>query len=136
MKELHINPTNISPEIHFQPSENIFFIRGNSSPEDVRGLYYPVIEWIKEFIDSLISTGDGLKIYTVEAPLRFQTDLCYFNSSSAKFLYDIFTELQRLIPAGIPFIVEWFYDKEDVDLREAGVDIASMAGMEFTYIPK
>ncbi len=45
-------------------------------------------------------------------------------------------ELQRLIPAGIPFIVEWLYDKEDIDLKEAGADIASLAGMEFIFVPK
>jgi hypothetical protein len=60
----------------------------------------------------------------------------YFNSSSAKFFYDIFLELKRLVPLGIPFIVEWFYDEEDIDLREAGSDIALLVGLEFLYIPK
>ncbi len=136
MHELHISPTDISPEVHFSPEQNIFLIRGNSSPEDVRAMYYPVIDWVKEFINELIINEDVRKIYTHEVPLLFKTDLSYFNSSSAKFLYDIFMELQRLIPAGIPFTIEWFYDKEDVDLKEAGEDIASLAGMQFTYHPK
>ena len=33
-------------------------------------------------------------------------------------------------------VIEWYYDKEDIDLKEAGSDIASLAGMEFTYIQK
>jgi len=136
MQKLYIRPTDVSPEVHFSVEQNIFLIRGNSSPEDVRAMYYPVIDWIKEFIDSLILDEAGRKIYTSEIPLRFQADLYYFNSSSAKFLYDIFMELQRLIPADIPFTVEWFYDKEDIDLREAGEDIASLAEMEFIYIKK
>jgi hypothetical protein len=134
MQKLYISPTPLTPEIHFSPEDNIFLIRGTSSPEDVRSLYYPVIEWIKLFINNLIEGKH--KIYTSENPLVFQTDLYYFNSSSAKFFYDIFFELKRLPPAGIPVIVEWFYDEEDIDMKEAGSDIALLEDMEFTYIPK
>ena len=47
MEKLYISPTRNTPEIHFSPLENIFLIRGISSPEDVRAMYYPVIEWVK-----------------------------------------------------------------------------------------
>ena len=134
MKKLYISPTPKTPEIHFSPDENIFLIRGTSSPEDVRALYYPVIEWIKNFIEDIIE-GE-FNIYTPENPLKFQADLAYFNSSSAKFFYDIFFELKKLPPSGIPVVVEWFYDEEDIDLKEAGFDIALLAEMEFTYIIK
>ncbi|MCJ7446848.1 MAG: DUF1987 domain-containing protein [Bacteroidales bacterium] len=134
MQRLYIEPTRNTPEIHFSPDKNIFFIRGRSSPEDVRALYYPVIDWIKAFIDDIIEGED--KIFTSDHPLRFKTDLSYFNSSSAKFLFDIFIELKRLLPAGVPVLAEWYYDEEDIDLKDAGVDIALLVGMEFSYIPK
>lgn len=134
MQELYISPTGETPEVHFSPEKNIFLIRGISSPEDVRALYYPVIEWIKIYIDNILEADN--KIYTSDSPLKFTTDLEYFNSSSAKFLYDIYLELKRLIPSGIPFIVEWFYYEEDIDLKEAGEDIALLVDMEFSFIPK
>lgn len=134
MHQLYIEQTNTTPEIHFSPDENIFLIRGTSSPEDVRAMYYPVIEWIKIFIDDVIE-GE-YQLFTNENPLKFQTDLAYFNSSSAKFFYDIFTELKRLIKSNIPIIVEWFYDPEDIDQKEAGTDIASLADMEFTFVQR
>jgi hypothetical protein len=134
MQKLHIKPTSSTPEILFSPDENIFLIKGTSSPEDVRALYYPVIEWIKIFTDDVLD-GEN-KIYTQENSLRFQIDLSYFNSSSAKFLYDIFFELKRLIASKVPVIIEWLYDKEDIDQKEAGADIASLSEMEFVYIPK
>jgi hypothetical protein len=136
MQELHISPTSSSPEVHFSPEENIFLIRGISSPEDVRAMYYPVIEWIRNYVNELLLTKLKNKNTKGGVPLKFKADLEYFNSSSAKFLYDIFMELQRLIPADIPFIVEWVYEKEDVDLKEAGSDIASLAGMEFIFVAK
>lgn len=134
MNKLYVSPTSSTPEINFSPEEDIFFIRGTSSPEDVRALYYPVIEWVKNFINDILEKEN--KRYTPEKPLKFQVDLAYFNSSSAKFFYDIFYELKRLIPVGIPVVVEWDYDEEDIDLKEAGIDIAALAGMKFAFIPK
>jgi hypothetical protein len=136
MQELHISPTSSSPEVHFSPEENIFLICGISSPEDVRAMYYPVIEWIRNYVNELLIAKLKNKNAKGEVPLKFKIDLEYFNSSSAKFLYDIFMELQRLIPEDVPFIVEWVYDKEDIDLKEAGSDIASLAGMEFVFVAK
>ncbi len=134
MEKLHINQTVITPEVKFLPDENQFFIRGNSAPEDVRALYYPVIEWLKVFADDM---HDGAnKIFTEENPLRFEIDLSYFNSSSAKFIFDILTELKRLPPAGVPVKIFWIYDEDDPDMKEAGSDIALLAGMDFTYTEK
>ncbi len=118
MKKLYISPTSITPEVSFSPEENIYFIRGNSSPEDVRALYYPVIEWVKALTSAIIN-GNSLK-YSADYPLVLIIDLEYFNSSSAKFLFDIFNELKQLKPAGIPVKIEWHHDKEDFDMRDAG----------------
>ena len=97
-------------------------------------MYYPVIEWIKEYINETLAAKENN--YTPESPLKFTTELAYFNSSSAKFLYDIFLEIKRLTPAGIPYIVEWVYDEEDLDLKDAGEDIALLVDMDFSYITK
>jgi hypothetical protein len=134
MQKLYHPPGPYSPEIYFSHDERIFFIRGISSPADVRGTYYPVIEWLKSYIDSLLEGNSNH--YSNTVPLKFQVDLEYFNSSSAKFLYDIFLELKRLVSSKIPMIVEWFYDEEDTDMQEAGSDIAMLLEMEFTYIAK
>jgi hypothetical protein len=134
MKKLYISPAKTTPEILLSPEENTFYIRGISSPEDVRAIYYPVIDWIKEFIDEILE-GDR-KSYSSDFPLKLQVNLDYFNSSSAKFLFDIFSDLKRLIPARIPLIVEWFYAEEDNDLKDAGEEIALLAGLELTYIMK
>jgi hypothetical protein len=134
MQKFYSSPSTTNPEILLSPEENIFLIRGTSSPEDVRAIYYPVIEWFTVFIDDILK-GE-FKKYSPENPLRFQVDLCYFNSSSAKFLYDILSELKRLHTSGIPIIIEWFYEEEDIDLKEAGADISILIGLEFSYIPK
>jgi hypothetical protein len=134
MEKLYISPSQSIPEILFSIEDNIFRISGTSRPEDVRALYYPVIDWIKELADNILN--GTLTKYSTEDPLRFQVDLLYFNSSSAKFLYDIFLELNRINYSGIPVIVEWYYEKDDTDMMEAGNDISHLAEMKFTLIPK
>jgi hypothetical protein len=134
MHKLQISSTLTTPEIYFSPGENNFFIRGNSSPEDVRALYYPIIDWMKTFTGEVM---DGAyKNFNKENAIEFYIDLSYFNSSSAKFLFDILSELKRLPDAGFPVNVKWFYDEEDSDMKEAGADIALLVGMEFSYSVK
>ena len=134
MQKLIIDPGNRTPSIMLSPDENVFYIRGTSSPEDVRKLYYPVIEWINTFTEEILKVE--YKTLNNENPLRFQFDLKYFNSASAKFFFDILSKLNKLPSAGIPVNVEWYYNEEDTDMKEAGIDFSYLLGMEFTFIPK
>ncbi len=132
MNDFIHHATEISPEIFLSPAESRFVISGNSAPEDVRELYYPVLAWMKEFVSQVKRNNT----YTDKKPLTFKLDLEYFNSSSAKFLFDIFTLLKDLNNEGVPVVIEWYYDAEDTDLREAGEDLALLCEIEFKYCPK
>ena len=134
MERLYFSRTNSAPEILFSLEENIFSITGTSRPEDVRSLYYPVIDWLKRLVDNMLN-GNHYN-FSSENPFKLKIDLSYFNSSSAKFLFDIFSELKNLSSSGIPVIVEWYYDNDDPELKEAGEDMAAMAEMTFKYVGK
>lgn len=131
MKPLYIKPSKVTPEINFSPTENVFYIKGSSSPEDVRALYCPVIEWLEIFARDVL---EGDFKYSPDNPLRFEFNLHYFNSSSAKFIYDMVMELKKLADNSIPVRIDWMYEKEDTDQREAGEEISELAGMSFRYI--
>ncbi len=132
MKSFIRKATDLTPEIILAPEENKFIISGKSAPEDVRGLYYPVLEWMEEFVASVRKSSR----YTDTNHLIFRLDLEYFNSSSAKFLFDIFAHLKDLGNDGVPVDIEWHYDEEDTDLREAGEDLALLCELPFKYCPK
>ena len=134
MEILNIDPTHISPTIRFIPEKNDFSITGMSAPEDVRALYYPVIEWIDKFNGELQS--GNYKIFNETNPLTLKIDLNYFNSASAKFLLDILLELKKIRESGTPVIVEWYYEEDDIDMKEAGEDISELVEMELKYIIK
>jgi hypothetical protein len=132
MKSYIQRATDLTPEITLAPEENKFIIAGKSAPEDVRGLYYPVVEWMEEFVAGVRKEN----IYSDEKPLLLKLDLEYFNSSSAKFIYDILSQLRDLNNEGVPVDIEWYYDEEDIDLREAGEDMALLCELPFRYCPK
>ncbi|MBI5009013.1 MAG: DUF1987 domain-containing protein [Bacteroidia bacterium] len=134
MENLFMASTLSTPEIRFFIKENIFRISGTSRPVDVRAFYYPIIDWVKELADEIINKK--IVYYSKSNPLRFQVDFVYFNSSSAKLLYDIFSELKRIHEEGIPVKVEWFYEKEDTDMLYAGEDFAILAEMDFVPVAK
>ena len=134
MEILNIEPTHISPTIRFIPEKNDFSIIGKSAPEDVRALYYPVIDWMDKFGGEVLR-GD-YKIFNVTNPLTFRFDLNYFNSASAKFLLDILLSLKKIYEAGIPVVIEWHYEEDDIDMKEAGEDMSELVEMELKYIIK
>ena len=132
MKSFIHKATELTPEIILSPEENMFIITGRSAPEDVRSLYYPIIEWMEGYADEL-SKGHA---YTEKNPLLVKIDLEYFNSSSAKFLYDVFAQLKDLNRAGVPVDIEWYFEDEDIDLREAGEDLSLLCELPFKFCPK
>ncbi len=132
MNSYLLKGTSSSPEICLNPDERTFIISGRSAPEDVRSIYYPVLEWIDKYVTEVSVKSP----FTHYSPLLFKFDFEYFNSSSAKFLYDIIYRLKELGNTGVPVEVEWHHDAEDTDLRDAGEDLAILLEMQFTYIPK
>jgi hypothetical protein len=132
MKKLFIQGTDLIPEIILEPGTWQLSISGTSAPEDVRSLYYPVTEWVTEMVDHLIANPASAG----KNGVTMSFDLKYFNSSSGKFFHDIFVELARLRNAGGKLEVKWLYDDDDQDMLEAGQDMADLAELEFTYIPK
>ena len=134
MESLSYLPTEFSPEIILDHEQQVFSINGNSRPEDVRELYSPVLEWLHNY--RLFLKNNGNTGYSGDNPLTFKFNLDYFNSSSAKFLYDIVEALKQIREDGIPTEVMWIWDHEDVDMKEAGEDLAYLAEFDFTYVTK
>ncbi len=134
MNSLIIESTNFSPEIILDHDNKVFSAKGNSRPEDVREIYFPVVSWLHDY--RILLKNDASDYYSEEDPLIFEFDLEYFNSSSAKFLYDIIEALRQIKEDGVNVGVAWLYDKEDTDMKEAGEDLSYLAEFDFAYITR
>ncbi|MBN1988785.1 MAG: DUF1987 domain-containing protein [Bacteroidales bacterium] len=131
MEDLIIEGTNISPKVCFEPKRNLLEIGGYSRPENVRDFFYPIISWLEKYRGSLAAESNQ---GTSREPITFKFKFIYFNSSSAKFIYDIVIELSELQRIGVPLKIYWYFDEDDEELHEAGEELSDMAHVPFSFV--
>jgi len=123
MRRLIIKDVESCPTIILDKEKNQFEISGNSLPEDVHGFYFPVFEWITEY----------LKQPNTKTELVIK--LMYFNSASTKAILDILTILEELVINGHEAKVIWNYFEIDEDMLSTGKELASVLKIPFEYVP-
>ncbi|MEK9927920.1 MAG: DUF1987 domain-containing protein [Halieaceae bacterium] len=85
-------------------------IRGECYPENISEWSDPVLQELENCL-----SGD-------EQEFKVEIELYYFNSSSAKFLFDFFEFLEESASGGKAISVDWRYRAEDDTMQEAGED--------------
>ncbi len=131
MKTLQLNATQVTPAVDFNPKTRNLEIVGYSRPENVRDFFFPLVQWIDEYKNFIMTSKTvGVDI----EPITFKFKFEYFNSSSAKFIYDIIILLNEFKKEGIPLKIYWFYDEDDDEVREAGEELSDMANVPFIYV--
>ncbi len=131
MKSYFVNGTTVSPTVDFNIDTRVLEISGYSRPENVRDFYYPIIQWLDELN---LSLANNKSLNLNSEPFSFKFKFVYFNSSSAKFIYDIIIMLNGFQKDGFPLKIYWYYDADDDELREAGEELSDMANVPFYYV--
>jgi SiaC family regulatory phosphoprotein len=108
-EKLDIEPTSRTPAVAFDFVNNRLKIAGESYPEDVTEFYGPVFTALDGYLGKL---GKG--------SCRFDFELIYLNSSSAKAVMMLMDKLEAAAKKGASVEVYWFYDKEDDTMQELG----------------
>ncbi len=121
--------TNVSPEVLFDPEALKFEVSGYSRPENVRDFYMPLLNWLEQFVKDLMERKPS-----ISRPIAFNFRLVYFNSSSAKFMFDMVSIINEIHKNKFPVVINWYFDEEDEELREAGEELSEMANFPFSYI--
>ena len=105
---LIIDKTTKTPQIIFDPGNDIYEISGRSLPENVVKTYEPVLQWIDKNLGSI----------TKDIVFNFRVD--YLNSASAKMISLILTKLEEFYKSGIGIEVNWYYNLDDDDIQSEG----------------
>lgn len=133
MDALTIDSTRNSPKVILDPINQVFEITGESRPENVRLFYEPIIRWIDDYYHeisaSILRGNQPMKKLTIDIKLG------YFNSSSAKFIFDLLHKVHQFYDHGIDVKANWFYEDNDEDMKQAGIDLSEMLDFPFAYIP-
>lgn len=107
---MKLEATDRSPLVQFNESEGTLLIQGRSVHENADSFYAPV--------------HDSVEAYLSRRPGKLQVtfDLEYFNSSSSKYFLDILRSAEDAATNGTVVQVNWYYDPDDLDMKEAGAD--------------
>jgi len=121
MEDIIIESTKKTPNVDFSTNGTIR-MNGRSTPEDARGFYISLLNWITEYCK------DPNQITVVDIELE------YFNSASAKYILLILRELVNVTDKGYKVEINWHYEVGDDDILERGEYYASILDTEINFI--
>lgn len=130
MEKLIIEATVNSPRIVLNPEEKKFEFSGESRPENVRNFYLPVLEWLEKFSTHQSELKEPERMPALNCLFNFE----YFNSTSAKYILDIFKSLNTLHSLGVDLDIKWLYEEDDEDMLEVGEEMSRMSKLKFEYV--
>jgi len=110
MENFYMEGSDKIPTISFNAESGEMEISGKSIPENSANLYAPVMDWVDEYIKEPAEKTN------------FIIKLEYFNTSSSKYLLEIFRRFEELFKSGKQVSVQWYYELEDEDMQESGDD--------------
>lgn len=113
MDNLVIAATERSPEVDFDFAAGVLSLKGESYPEDASAVFGPIFAALERYF------GDP-----AGRTVRFDFELIYFNSSSAKALMNMFQLLERAAGQGAAIVVNWFFAADDETMKEFGEDFS------------
>ena len=119
MKDLKIENTSKTPKI-LLTQKGLIEVKGNSLIENTKSFYIEIIDWLKEYI----------KTPSEKTVVKFAMD--YYNTSSQMWIFQIFNVLSDLEKLDKNIEFNWYYI--DIDLKEAGYDIAHLLDIKINLI--
>lgn len=109
----------VTPKILLSKSNNEFYFRGTSRPENPKDFYSGVFSWFTNYFDNPNSE-------TV-----FEVQLDYFNTSTSKVLLDLFEFFEDKVNESINIKVIWQYKTDDEEMMEAGEELLDLVEIPY-----
>lgn len=134
MKNLKIELTECTFGIDFNAEKNIMKFSGESRPENCPEFFSPILSWIEDYNKFLYFIIGESKVKEITVTVDFKLD--YFNSTSAKYILDIFLFLNKIQQHNptVSITVNWFYKSIDEDMLECGEEFKKMSGLALNLV--
>jgi len=121
MDALFIESTEDTPEVVLDPQENKFILSQRSLPENAIDFYKPIFNWISNYANN------------PNELTKFTFKLDYFNTASAKQITKVLLNLEVLAKNN-KVNVEWYYQKDDLDMKSSGARFAKFIKVDIDLI--
>lgn len=122
MEKLYIKETNETPEVNFDPVRGHMEMFGQSFPEDISKFSEDVINWMEEYANN------------PNKETVFEFKLSYFNTASAKMIFDVLNALETISKNGYHVVVRWHYSEDDEDMKNAGEEYEELVDVDFEHV--
>lgn len=120
MNDLIIKPTDKSLAVDI--SYGILNFTGRSILTDPKVFFEPINNWVVKY---LRNPADET-VVTIK--------LEYIDTASTQSLYQILRQLNAVRKKGQVFMVNWYVEEEDPEMKELGEMIEQRLGIEFQYM--
>lgn len=120
--KLILNKTEDTPEIILDAESAVFSFKGKSLPENAVEFYCQILHWFESYSENPLSTT------------HFNFHFEYFNTSSAKQIFKIFSLIKKL-EGKTQLIIDWRYDDGDKDMKASGERFAKLCELKISVIP-
>jgi len=121
MNDLIIKSTDKSLAVDI--SYGILNFTGRSILTDPKLFFEPINNWVSKY----------MKNPAEETVVNIKLE--YIDTASTQSLYQILRQLSSVKKNGLVFMVNWYVEDEDPEMKELGEMIEQRLGMEFQYIP-
>jgi len=121
MESLYIEATKDTPEVNFDPGNDIFVISHRSLPENAIKFYEPIFSWFEKY-QQAPNKNTNLDI-----------KLDYFNTASSKQIVQFLSQLAKLNNKS-KVVINWYYRDIDEDMLEIGQEYSKLINFEFNFI--
>lgn len=124
MNNLIIEKTSATPNINFNYDMRKLTISGESFPENAAKFYEPVINWIREYLESIS-----------EEETEVEFEIIYFNSSTSKIFMNIFSLFDEEVKKGKSIGINWIASEDNEAAIECGEEFKEdLEFVEFNII--
>jgi hypothetical protein len=118
---INIAPTESTPKVVLDP-EGVILIKGRSSNNNPLEFYKEIENWIDEYIKNPPDIT------------RMDIHLEYFNDVNSAIFRSILRKISTVRMKEKKFIVNWYYEDDDVDILEHGEYISLVLNIPINFI--
>ena len=121
-----MKPNDTFPEVNFDYKTGVFLIKGRCLP--LSGLENEIFEAIKDWMELYLANPCKETVLNME--------LTYYGTAASKFFANFLLYFETLQSKGYKVQVNWYYDPDDRDMLEDGVNYSEIVDVPFNFIEK
>ena len=125
LADTHLNDKSVNyiPHVTFDDENGLLRIEGESYHEYAVEFFQPIFDWLHNFI-----------AYHSKQKLSLEFKMTYFNTSTSRRFLEMFAILETHHKNGGQVAVKWYYEADDLDMLESGLEYANEVSFDFDIV--